>query len=67
MKLIDLLSLLGDPVFTELDIYEFPDDDAVCIWTGLAGDLPPELEERTVECFEPTVRGLNIDLLKGAI
>lgn len=63
MKLIDLVSLLDDPVGTCLDIYEADDDDGLCIWTGPGGDLPPELDDRTVKSFEPTVAGLNLNLI----
>ena len=64
MKLIDLLSLLADPTGTLVDLYEFDEDDeASCLWTGVAGNLPEELHERTVQSFEPNAWGLNIDLI----
>ena len=64
MKLIDLLSLLDSPAGTLVDLYEFDEDDeASCLWTGAAGNLPEELHERTVQSFEPNPRGLNIDLI----
>ena len=63
MKLIDLLSLLAQPASILVDIYEFADDEAHCLWTGVAGDLPAELHDRTVQSFEPTPLGLNIDLI----
>ena len=71
MKLIDLLSLLHDlytswgfhPASILVDLYEFEDDDAHCLWTGVAGNLPAELHDRTVQSFEPNPQGLNIDLI----
>lgn len=63
MKLIDLLSLLAWPGSTLVDLYEAADDDGLCLWTGVAGNVPAELHNRNVELFEPNAYGLNVHLI----
>ena len=63
MNLIDLLSLLAQPASILVDLYEASDDDSVCLWTGVAGDVPAELHHRHVELFDVSSLGLNIDLI----
>lgn len=63
MKLIDLLSLLAWPGSTVVDLYEASDDDGVCLWTGVAGDVPAELHNRYVELFDVSSLGLNVHLI----
>ena len=63
MKLIDLLSRLAWPGSTVVDLYEASDDDGICLWTGVAGNLPEELHDRYVELFDLSPLGLNIYLI----